>query len=113
MNGTTVLNPGSVGLQRDGDPRASYAVVEDGRVELKRVEYDVEATVRAVNESPLDPPAKQILTDIYRTGRYVHPPELPPPVPSHAARRNGYHANGNGVYRTGGLTPEQVASLER
>ena len=112
VNGTTVLNPGSVGLQRDGDPRASYAVVEDGRVELKRVEYDVEAAVRAVDESPLEPVAKQMLTDIYRTGRYVHPAELPPPVPN-PARRNGRHAKTNGVHRNGTLTPDQIAALER
>lgn len=43
---TTVINPGSVGQPRDGDPRASYAVIEDGRVELRRVEYDIGATLR-------------------------------------------------------------------
>lgn len=111
VNGTTVLNPGSVGLQRDGDPRASYAVVEDGRVELKRVAYDVEATVRAVAASPLDPLAKQILTDVYRTGRCARPPESPPP--GHAAGRNGYHANGNGVHANGHAKPEKLPTLER
>lgn len=41
-----VLNPGSVGQPRDGDPRAAYAIVtvqEDGfDVDLRRVEYDIE-----------------------------------------------------------------------
>src|SRR5512142_1484140 len=32
-----VLNPGSVGQPRDGDPRAAYAVIEHGKIELKRV----------------------------------------------------------------------------
>lgn len=41
----TVLNPGSVGQPRDGDPRAAYAIWEDGRIELKRAEYDIDATV--------------------------------------------------------------------
>jgi putative phosphoesterase len=41
----TVLNPGSVGQPRDGDPRAAYAIWEDGKIELKRVPYDVEATI--------------------------------------------------------------------
>jgi putative phosphoesterase len=46
-----VVNPGSVGLPFDGDPRASYALVEllSGRryrVELRRVAYDIEAVVR-------------------------------------------------------------------
>ena len=35
-------NPGSVGQPRDGDPRASYAIWEDGKFELFRVEYDIE-----------------------------------------------------------------------
>src|SRR5262249_31338566 len=41
-----VINPGSVGQPRDGDPRAAYAVIDDHHVELRRVEYPVEATVR-------------------------------------------------------------------
>ncbi len=38
-----ILNPGSVGQPRDGDPRAAYAVVDTGtnEVECRRVEYDV------------------------------------------------------------------------
>jgi diadenosine tetraphosphatase ApaH/serine/threonine PP2A family protein phosphatase len=39
-----LLNPGSVGQPRDGDPRAAYAIVDTGalRVELLRLEYAVE-----------------------------------------------------------------------
>ncbi|HEX6985888.1 MAG TPA: metallophosphoesterase family protein [Planctomycetaceae bacterium] len=48
---TVVLNPGSVGQPRDGDPRAAYAVIEDGRVELRRVEYDVDAAVEHLRAS--------------------------------------------------------------
>ncbi|HEV8637079.1 MAG TPA: metallophosphoesterase family protein [Chloroflexota bacterium] len=43
-----ILNPGSVGQPRDGDPRASYGLVErDGdriTFQLRRVAYDVAAT---------------------------------------------------------------------
>jgi predicted phosphodiesterase len=39
-----IINVGSVGQPRDGDPRASYAVVTDGKVELIRVKYDIEKT---------------------------------------------------------------------
>jgi putative phosphoesterase len=63
-----VINPGSVGLPRDADPRASYAVIENNRVELKRIEYPVETTVQAVLDSPLPEPAKEVLADIFRTG---------------------------------------------
>lgn len=42
-----LLNPGSVGQPRDGDPRASYMLVDldDGGIEVKhvRVEYEIEA----------------------------------------------------------------------
>ncbi len=43
----TVINPGSVGLPLDGDPRASYALLdtEEGLVYPRRIPYDVEATV--------------------------------------------------------------------
>jgi putative phosphoesterase len=63
-----VLNPGSVGQPRDGDPRAAYAVIEDRRVELKRIEYPVEETVRTVQESTLPESAKALLCEILRTG---------------------------------------------
>ena len=50
-----VLNPGSVGQPRDGDPRAAYATVDldDGSVDLHRVEYDVERVVEAVEDAGL------------------------------------------------------------
>lgn len=41
-NGTTYCNPGAVGQPRDGDPRAGYAVLEDGEITLARVEYDID-----------------------------------------------------------------------
>ena len=51
---------------------------EDGRVEMKQVEYDPEPVVAQVQADPLLPgPARRILSDVYRLGRYVHPPELP------------------------------------
>jgi predicted phosphodiesterase len=46
-----LLNPGSVGLPFDGDPRAAYALVDDaGEVELRRVVYDHEAVAAAARE---------------------------------------------------------------
>ena len=69
VNGTLVINPGSVGLPRDGDPRAAYAVLEGDRVEFRRVEYPVEEAVRSVETSPLPERAKAMLAHVYRTGR--------------------------------------------
>ncbi len=47
-----VVNPGSVGQPRDGDPRAAYAVLdlEDLTVEERRVEYDIDRVERTVAE---------------------------------------------------------------
>ncbi len=50
-----VINPGGVGQPRDGDPRAAYAVLdaEANTVTLHRVEYDIEATQRLMEEAGL------------------------------------------------------------
>ena len=68
-----VINPGSVGQPRDGDPRACYAIIENQRVELKRVEYPVEETVTTVLESNLPEPAKALLAEVFRTGGLAKP----------------------------------------
>ena len=68
-----VINPGSVGQPRDGDPRCSYAIIENQRVELKRLEYPVEDTVKTVLESNLPEPAKALLADVFRTGGLSKP----------------------------------------
>lgn len=64
----TVINPGSAGQPRDGDPRASYAVIEDGAPELRRAAYDVDATVRDVRGMPLPVPIADSLVAILRKG---------------------------------------------
>jgi diadenosine tetraphosphatase ApaH/serine/threonine PP2A family protein phosphatase len=49
--GIELVNPGSVGMPFDGDPRAAYAIVGgDGAVEHRRVPYDHEASAAAVRE---------------------------------------------------------------
>jgi diadenosine tetraphosphatase ApaH/serine/threonine PP2A family protein phosphatase len=43
------VNPGSVGLSFDGDPRAAYALVhDDDRVEHVRLPYDVAAAAAGI-----------------------------------------------------------------
>jgi len=71
VNGKMVINPGSIGQPRDGDPRACYAIWEDGRVEIKRVAYPVDDVVRQVEASPLPDLAKRISIEVYRTGASV------------------------------------------
>jgi putative phosphoesterase len=63
-----VINPGSVGQSRDGDPRASYAMIEDNRVDLRRIEYPVEDTLSAITSSSLPESAKDQLAEVLKTG---------------------------------------------
>jgi putative phosphoesterase len=63
-----VINPGSVGLPRDGDPRASYAVIENYKVDVKRVEYPIEDAVSVIQASTLPEAAKEMLAEALRTG---------------------------------------------
>jgi putative phosphoesterase len=55
--GVWFINPGSVGRQDDGDPRASYAVLDFApsgpEVTHHRVAYDLQRTVAAIRENEL------------------------------------------------------------
>ncbi len=44
-DGTLLVNPGSVGAPLDGDPRAAWAIYEDGEIAFRRTAYDVERAV--------------------------------------------------------------------
>lgn len=50
-----IINPGSVGQPRDGDPRASYSIVDstERTVGNHRVSYDIETVARKIEESGL------------------------------------------------------------
>jgi diadenosine tetraphosphatase ApaH/serine/threonine PP2A family protein phosphatase len=59
--GIQLVNPGSVGMPFDGDHRAAYALLhDDAGIELRRVEYDWRASVKAVRERVGDLPADRI-----------------------------------------------------
>ncbi len=50
-DGIELVNPGSVGMPLDGDPRSAYALVhDDGTIEHRRVNYDNEASAQAVRD---------------------------------------------------------------
>jgi predicted phosphodiesterase len=53
--GRWILNPGSVGQPRNGDPRACYMVLdlEEGSADYRRVEYPVELTQAEIRERGL------------------------------------------------------------
>ena len=63
-----VVNPGSLGQPKDGDPRGCYAVVEDDRVDPRRVSYDVERAVARLLALGLDRRHAQMLAGILRSG---------------------------------------------
>lgn len=48
-----LINTGSVGLPYDGDPRASYVLLDAGTPVIRRVAYDIEREVRALASSSL------------------------------------------------------------
>jgi diadenosine tetraphosphatase ApaH/serine/threonine PP2A family protein phosphatase len=50
-----LLNPGSVGQPRDGDPKAAYLLLDldAKRASFRRVEYDVERTQREIRDAGL------------------------------------------------------------
>jgi predicted phosphodiesterase len=66
---TLIVNPGSVGQPKHGDPRAAYAVWQDGTVTLRRVAYPVEETIRAFVGLKVPMPVQQRLVEELRTGR--------------------------------------------
>jgi diadenosine tetraphosphatase ApaH/serine/threonine PP2A family protein phosphatase len=69
----TVCNTGSVGSPYDGDPRASYLMIDDGKSAIRRVAYDVEKEVGRLLAS--DYPYKEWIAEMRRKGSYVPPPE--------------------------------------
>jgi putative phosphoesterase len=71
VNGTLIVNPGSVGLSRDGNPHAAYAVIDNDEVQLKRVEYPLEETIASLEAHIPDPLARLMLADIYRYGAFL------------------------------------------
>jgi putative phosphoesterase len=69
----TVANSGSVGMPWDGDPRASYLLLEDGRPRVVRVEYDVEREAAVLLASGY--PDAPRLVEMRRRGAFVKPGE--------------------------------------
>jgi len=55
--GKVLVNVGSVGQPRDGDPRAAYGILDEGAgtIELRRVEYDVTAAQQRIVQAGLPP----------------------------------------------------------
>jgi putative phosphoesterase len=68
VGGKTFVNPGAVGLQFDGDPRASFAIWHDGKIKLHRSSYPYQATVLRLAESSLSVTAKSRMIGLIQNG---------------------------------------------
>jgi hypothetical protein len=75
LSGLTVANSGSVGMPWDGDPRACYLLIEDGRPRLVRVDYDVEREAALLLGSGY--PDAPRLVEMRRCGVFVKPGVAP------------------------------------
>lgn len=62
-----IINPGSVGQPRDGDPRAAFGIYDGsaGRFEFHRVPYDIDGARKAI----LDAGLPRVLADRLSRGR--------------------------------------------
>ena len=68
--GVELVNPGSVGMPLDGDPRASYALLhEDGELEHRRVAYDHAASAAALGDAHGDAEWAQVVAQRILTAR--------------------------------------------
>ncbi len=65
---TTIINPGSVGQSKDVPAVASYAIWNDGEVEIKRVAYDINKTIEKIFSTPLDTHIKSNLVTVLEYG---------------------------------------------
>jgi putative phosphoesterase len=71
VNQLAVANSGSVGMPWDGDPRASYLLLEGGNAHLVRVEYDVEQEASLLLSSRY--PDAPRLVEMRRRGVFLEP----------------------------------------
>lgn len=69
--GFVLANSGSVGMPYDGDPRASYLLIEERKCVIRRVEYDIESEIKGLLASGY--PYAMWLAEIRRQGRYITP----------------------------------------
>jgi putative phosphoesterase len=68
----TVANSGCLSLSYDGDPRATYAVVDDDQITIRRVGYDVEREITRLFDAGF--PYAAWMAEMLRKASYVPPP---------------------------------------
>ncbi|MFC5865499.1 metallophosphoesterase family protein [Acidicapsa dinghuensis] len=65
------INSGSVGLPYDGDPRASYVLIDGHEAQIRRVEYDLHREIAALRRK--GNPACEWIADMLSTARAQMP----------------------------------------
>jgi protein phosphatase len=68
FDGRLIVNPGSLGQPRYGTPDATYAVWEDGRVQIKHLHYDHHAVVGRLRLAPFSSEVADQMAAILETG---------------------------------------------
>jgi protein phosphatase len=68
LGSVQIVNPGSVGQPKHGDPRAAYALWEDGKISLCFAAYPVEDTVGDLQTAGLPEDIEKALVTALRAG---------------------------------------------
>ena len=63
-----IVNPGSVGLARDGG-QACYAIYDNGNISLNRIDYDTEKTIFDLMKAPIPGSCKEGLKSVLQAGK--------------------------------------------
>ena len=71
-----VINPGSVGQPRDGQVGACYAVLENGHVSLRCLEYDFRKTLRQMAAAGAPPWAVNLTEEVLSKGGRLSKAEM-------------------------------------
>jgi len=71
ISGITVANSGSVSLSYDGDPRASYLLLDEFTLTIRRVSYDIDREIRALRASAM--PYADWIAQILKSATFVMP----------------------------------------
>ena len=75
FDGRLIVNPGSLGQPRYGVPDATYAVWQDGDVQIKHLHYDHETTIQKLRLAPLSAETTDQLVAVLETGLVPVPEE--------------------------------------
>jgi predicted phosphodiesterase len=68
IDGSLAVNPGSLGMPKDGDAHGSYVVIDGGAIRFFRVRYDPEPMLRRLRALGLPDPIVRQLTVTFLTG---------------------------------------------